>query len=221
MTSGTFTQKMILIGFLLSDELEFENSIEYVDFEAILAEAFVTIPQRRDRGRLTTLLLSWIATHGWCINHEKLKKSLRRFPPAELVNSYASLAGSFAIQQKLKGWNYLLSFASANDMRDLSESSTIEMRGLEPWALSAGFRLAKDTLKVDPRWVMSRSQLAEFRPEYKNRLIVGPNWRADVLSVVEKGVYRPADVQKIISISYEPAHRILKDLKDAGKMRVV
>lgn len=221
MVKGTFTQKMILIGFLLSDESQIENSADYVDFEAILAEAFITIPQRRDKNRLTTLLLSWIEVHGWCINHEKLKKNLEKLPHEEVLESYASLAGAFATFRKLKGWNYLLTFASTNGVKDLSESSTIAMRGLEPWALNAGYRLAKDTLKTDLRWVMSRSQLSEFRPEYKNRLIVGPNWRADVLSVVEKGVNRPADVQKIILISYEPAHRILKDLKDAGKFRLM
>lgn len=222
MNSLSFTEKLDAIGMLIGESKVKAKSKVYVDIESTLAEALVTIHQHRDRMRLLTILLTWIEVHGWCIIQEKFKKILQEIPEAELKDSYAALVGAFATSRKMKSWDHLFDYAPdlGASILEISQPSAIALRGREEWALRVNFNLATGSLETNKKWVMSRSQLAKTLAQYKNRLIIGPNWRADVYTAVGLGATRAADVQKLIPISKEPANRIIRDLKDAGFVKV-
>jgi predicted transcriptional regulator len=66
------------------------------------------------------------------------------------------------------------------------------------------------------KWTLTRKSVAAINVQYRNRLLYGADWRADVITAIQMGATRPATIVKWIGISYEPAHRIFEDLKDAG-----
>ena len=51
---------------------------------------------------------------------------------------------------------------------------------------------------------------------YKNRLIYGAQWRADIITAIERGAKTPIEISRMCGASYEPCHRVLSELKDAG-----
>lgn len=221
MNDLSFTEKLAAIGILISDKDFTQKKDSYVDIELTLAEAFITIHHLKDRLRILTLLMTWVEVHGWCVIQEKLKKHLYKLPRNDLMSSYAALIGAYAGSLKLKSWDHLLIYAPKPDSEilEISIPSAIELRGEDDWAKKSNFQLATGSLKTNTKWVLSRSQLAKTSIQYKNRLILGANWRADVLTAVHYGATRAADVQKILPISKEPANRIIKDLRDAGLVK--
>lgn len=218
MNDLSFTEKLSAIGISLSGSEPIGSRDLFVDIESTLAEALITIHHHKDNLRLLTLVLTWVEVHGWCVIQEKLKKYLQNISSDELKSSYASLIGAFAISRKLKSWEHLLSYApeAGSSILDISIPTAINLRGREDWASIAKFNISTGSLKTNLKWVLSRSQLAAHSVQYKNRLVLGPNWRADVLTSVHFGATRAADVQKLLPISKEPANRIIKDFRDAG-----
>lgn len=51
---------------------------------------------------------------------------------------------------------------------------------------------------------------------YKNRLIYGAQWRADIITAIERGAKTPTEISRMCGASYESCHRVLSELKDAG-----
>ena len=64
---------------------------------------------------------------------------------------------------------------------------------------------------------MSRELLAQRNPQYRNRLIIGPNWRADIITEIERGAKNPNQISKKLNCSYESAHRVWNDYNAASK----
>jgi DNA-binding IscR family transcriptional regulator len=52
--------------------------------------------------------------------------------------------------------------------------------------------------------------------QYRNRLIYGAQYRADIVTATQLGLTRVKDIVRLIGVSQEPASRILADLRDAG-----
>ncbi len=53
--------------------------------------------------------------------------------------------------------------------------------------------------------------LAKTNVFFRNRLIYGCNWRADIISAIECGSKNPTEIKKRLDCSYETAHRIFND----------
>ena len=69
---------------------------------------------------------------------------------------------------------------------DMPES-LLKLRGEEEWSRGSGFTLPKGVVRTDPKWTLSREALAAINRQYRNRLIYGPQWRADIVTAVERG----------------------------------
>jgi hypothetical protein len=91
------------------------------------------------------------------------------------------------------------------------------MIGDEAWSKYSGFLIPKNSEPIHEKYILSPRQLASCNQHYKNKLLYGANWRADIITAIEKGARNPRQASKISSSSYEPAHRIFNDLKAAGK----
>lgn len=63
----------------------------------------------------------------------------------------------------------------------------------------------------DERKIMSTQRLIRNNTVFKNRVLFGCNWRADIISCIEFGFANPSQIKKRLNCSYETAHRVFND----------
>jgi hypothetical protein len=58
---------------------------------------------------------------------------------------------------------------------------------------------------------MFPEELLKINLQFRNRLIYGANWRADIITAIQMGIDNPNKIKELIGCSYEPANRIFKE----------
>ena len=96
--------------------------------------------------------------------------------------------------------------------------SLLRLRGEERLARSAGFLVPRGTMSLNEEWVISRMGLPKINRQYRNRLINGAQWKADIITAIESNARRPAAASRATGASYEPCHRVFSELAAAGMM---
>lgn len=75
---------------------------------------------------------------------------------------------------------------------------------------SFGLKITELT-PADGRKIMSQDRLVRKNLFFRNRLLFGCNWRADIVSCLQSGFTNPTQVKKRLQCSYETAHRVFSD----------
>ena len=60
--------------------------------------------------------------------------------------------------------------------------------------------------------------LIKPKQQYRNRLIYGAQWKADINTAIENGARLPAEGSCATGASYEPCHRVFSELAAAEMM---
>ena len=195
-------------------ELASERGNRSADIERTLLEAslYVDSAERRIMG----LLASWITLHARIVCVGKLKRLLgkeKRGDP-QVIAALAYLA----VEHKHHEWKSLCKTYPPKYLWG-EEGTKLALKFQNP-VLSfskAGLFLPEKALRIDTRHILPIQALAKVHRQVKFRLLFGANIRADAAFYLSQGVDGPSDLMRAIGCSYEPAHRILVDFKNAGK----
>ena len=188
---------------------------KFTDIEQTLVLCAENIP---DNTRILCLILSWIHMHGGKVNIERLVKIAGKNPPVWL-GAFAQ----FAVYCKYHRWKKLVfkPIEVVSNGSLTSNQSRSQFKGEEVWSKGSGYLIPLGSEPIQKKWILSPKQLAEINIHYKNKLIYGANWRADIATAIEMGAKNPYQVAKISCCSYEPAHRIFNDFVNAGTIAKV
>ena len=194
-------------------ELSGERGNRTADIERTLLEAslYVDSSERRILG----LLASWITVHAKIVCVGKLKRLLEKdkLGDPQVVAALAFLA----VEHKHHEWKTLCKMYPAKYLWG-EDGTKLALKSQKP-VLSfskAGLLLPEKALRIDSRHVLPIQALAKVHPQVRLRLLFGANIRADAAFYLSQGVDGPSDLMRAIGCSYEPAHRILVDFKNAG-----
>ena len=216
--SASLEQKLAAIGVMVATQPLSREAASMVDIEDTIADSIVHLDGDGGDMRWLGSLLAWVRIHGGVVIIEKLVKILqRRFKQGASVE-FAALLGQFALEHDHRRWRALLVFAPKSPRLvgpPLLADSLIKVRGEEDWAQPANFLVPRGSLAAESKWVLSPGQLAKLSRQYRNRLIYGPQWRADIITAVEHGARTPAAASRTSGASYEPCHRVLHELEVA------
>lgn len=208
------SQRVTIFDKLASIGCQFADThLVSVDIEDTLAEAIETLPHTPDKGRLLKVLCSWILENGNQVILEKLGKILTKKAASGADVSYAAFLGAFATRNKIHKWSLLKKF---KPQKEILISDKKHSKPPVNWAQEVNFFLAPDGLKTDAKYTLSRAQIAKVHKQFRNRLIYGAQYRADIVTATQLGLTRATDIVRLIGVSPEPASRILADLRDAG-----
>jgi len=217
-------EKLAAIGVMLSAESLSTREIESVDIEETLADVAVALGRAQVNAnlRLFAPVLSWIEEHGSAVIVEKLTKIILRRREDGADVQCAALFGKFALSKGHKRWSAIVEKIAPKSgspevfgPTDLAESLLI-LRGEEDWARGSGFRVPKGSAVTHSKWTLSRAVLAKRNRQYRNRLIYGAQWRADIVTAYELGARTPAEASRMSGASYEPCYRVKAELDAAG-----
>lgn len=210
--SITIFDKLASIGCQFSDV-----QLVSMDIEEALAEAIETLPFAKDRGRILKVLCSWIIENGNQVILEKLGKILAKKVADGADVSYAALLGAFAVSRKLHKWHILKKFRPGSAVT-ISDNQ-LEGANIEVWASEVNFLMRIGGIQTDSKYTLNRSQIAKMHRQYRNRLIYGAQYRADIVTATQLGITTVKDIVKLIGVTREPASRILAELRDAGLVK--
>lgn len=223
--SLSIEQKLASIGVMVSASEVDVKQLREVDIEQTLIEAISCFGSDEAFLRYLNPVFTWIEEHGSVVIVEKFVKMLTNRQLQGKDIAYCFLMAKFAEHVGLRRWNQILKLKpNPNQLRfvgpeDICESF-IKLRGEEEWSQGSGFKLPRGIILLNKKWILSRSSLAKLNHQYRSRLIYGAQWRSDIITVIERGVTTPIEVSRLSGASYEPFHRILADLTDAGKLPV-
>ena len=215
MSRSELHKNLAAIGITISSDSFTRSKALRVDIEQTLIEAAQAIGQGDDR-RLLGLILSWIKVHGEIVNMKRLQKLLKQGEAPLWIRLFAFYGLSIGESR----WKIL---AKKLDKGTTLANEDLEMalkraafRGEEEWSKDTGFIVALNSETINEKFVLSSTQVAQINLMYRSRLIFGASWRADIITSMALGAKTPTEAARLSRSSYEPAHRIFKELEMAG-----
>lgn len=214
----TFNQKLKYIGcrILHNDGLVNYKNINPLDIdieETILQACYASETDLR----LLSILATWMSVHGDYIIVEKFYKKLKVFET--IYGHRPSTINLIAVQVLLSGstkWKKWITSHSKKSEFPVNEKlliSSIDFQGYNEDFKKHGVKIPKNFLRIREDDVLTTSELVKLNLQFKNRLIFGSSWRADIMTAIEAGVENPSKIAKLIGCSYEPAHRVFNEMK--------
>lgn len=218
MSRLSFDQRLSVIGFRIFSNNAYTSlapdDFFLCDIEANLVDAAY---EALTDGRIFSLLFSWLKVHGRHIHIEKFFK---------IARMRESQSGHNPIINAMSVWCTLCGFHNFKRHIDISSKNEflLEKEVTESFGRVQGFKtdFLKYNVKVPEKYLRIREQdvftdveLAKENLQFRNRLLFGASWRADIITAIDLGARTPTEVCKKIGCSYEPSYRIFKEYKIA------
>lgn len=196
------------IGFRISSNAIDKKSKIYFDIEETLIKALY---EAKNDGRLLSLIFSWQAANGQYLITEKFFKLRDRYQKIlgdnHLINALCAYSVFIGLHKYKKGslrletTQFLLRDAPA----------AIKSSGAVPWLKEINILCPNSHFVLKSESVMFPEELLKINLQFRNRLIYGANWRADIITAIQMGIENPNKIKELIGCSYEPANRIFKE----------
>lgn len=218
----SLNQKLLLCGFRISiknPEIPDKN-LSCFDFD--LEETLILSAYEAENDfRLLSLLATWITVHGEYVIVEKFFKKLKEFEKYRgSTPTVLNLLAAVAVEAGSSKWKKWITCSSQKPEYPVNEAllkSSIEYQGYNEDLASYGILVPAKFLRIRTEDVFSIEELAKNNRQYRNRLIYGASWRADIISAIEIGLQNPSIIARTIGCSYEPSHRIFQEYSLARK----
>ena len=178
------------------------------DLEATLLDASSTACHD---GRLESIEFSWIHVHAAHVLVEKLQKQLRHADPVTRL-MWSALAAC-AVKQGQHKWRKVIEVPTrpVQLFPGNVEASALSLKGPEPWLAEYHILVPAGRLRIRESDILTIEELARMNRQYRNRLLYGASWRADIITAIEEGAATASAIVRQTGCSYEPAHRIRKE----------
>lgn len=207
METPNLNTALFRIGFRIGSNDIGDNPEYYVDIEETIIKALY---EARNDGRLLSLIFSWQAVNGEYLITEKFFKLRERYQkilgPNHLINAFCAYSVHLGLHKykkgsvRLPGEKFLLREAPA----------AVKSSGEVSWLKDINIICPNSHFIIKNESIMPPKELVKFNLQFKNRLIYGSNWRADIITAIQLGIENPSKIKELIGCSYEPANRIYK-----------
>lgn len=205
MSNVSLNQKLSHIGIRLAGLTTELTEKVWIDIEETLYQASLEV---ESDSRLFMLLCSWVSVHGKYVVIEKLLAWQKQKESAWLVG-----LAIFAVAHKIHGWKSLIKKIEAE--RSLSTNqiarAAIDFKGEDNTFKNTGFLIPKGSLRIRSKDVATVLDLSRENLQYRNRLLIGSNWRSDIITAIQLGYKNPYQIAKATGCSYPSAFYTFKD----------
>ena len=200
------TKKLIGIGFKIDGEGEKNPNIE----DVLIAAA--TEGMNRDF-RILSLLTDWFSIHHKYVNIDRLIRALKQTNNSR-AKSYFSAIGKWL--EKHNGFKKLSKIYRGEPvLLGLTKDYQflIKRNGEDERFIESKLRVAKGTLRTRPEDILPQEELAKIHSDYYFRVLIGPSYRADMVSLFSRNSSLTASqLAKQTYGSFATAWDVMKDL---------
>jgi hypothetical protein len=188
------------------------------DVEVTLVAAAVAGMDHNDL-RILAVLTTWFGVHHAHVNADKLVRLVRATPSVRVGAYWAALSAWQAKDRRFKRLVDDHSVAPV-DLLHVGNAFQLARRGEDERFRGTALRAPAGTLRDRSGDVLSPQELVRRHAGYRNRVLMGPSWRADVWTVLEKAPdISVAELARRVSCSFATAWEAAQDfrlLRDAG-----
>lgn len=163
--------------------------------------------------RVLGVLVQWIEVHQAHVNAERLTRALREHPETRVRVFWAAI-GAWLGKDRRYARLLTLYTGQPVDLLSVGNDFQIERRGEDERFAGTCLRVPTGTLRRRTADVLSPTDLARQHPGYRNRVLMGPSWRADVWTALEADpTLSAAAAARKASCAFATAWQVKQDFK--------
>jgi hypothetical protein len=163
--------------------------------------------------KLLSLICSWILVHGDYVVVDKLQKKVGELDANDPAKTWMMAVFVFAKSQGMHKWaKWAKKFKHPRYLfGDELTLLAVKRKGEMNLFKDYGIVVPNGALRIRENDALEPAELAQQNKQYRNRLLFGASWRADIITLIQAGAKNPYQIAKVLGCSYEPAHRIFKE----------
>jgi hypothetical protein len=163
--------------------------------------------------RVLSALTTWLGVHQAHVNADRLVR-LATAETSERVRAYwAAIASWLAKDRRFARLNTAYDGPRV-ELLPVGTDFQLKRRGEDPRFIGSKLKAPAGTLRDREDDVLTPEVLARRHAGYRNRLLIGPTWRADVWTVLERAPeLSVAEVARQASCSFATAWQVVRDFK--------
>ncbi|MCE9576336.1 MAG: hypothetical protein K8W52_24525 [Deltaproteobacteria bacterium] len=163
--------------------------------------------------RVLSVLTTWFGVHHAHVNADALIRLVAAHPSHRVHAYWAAVASWCAKDRRFarlaKGYR-----GPAIDLLSVGTDFQLARRGADPRFAGTVLRVPSGTLRDRAKDVLSPEVLVRRHAGYRNRVRMGPTWRADVWTVLERSpALSIAEVARRVSCSFATAWQVAQDFR--------
>ncbi len=161
--------------------------------------------------RVLSVLTTWLGAHHDYLNADRLVRCVSEHPSKRARAYWAAVATWLGKDRRLARLRKLHD-GSTVDLLPVGTDFQIARRGEDERFSGTVLRVPAGTLRDREADVLTPAEVARLHAGYQNRVRVGPTWRADVWTELERAPHAPvAEVAKRAGCSFATAWQVVRD----------
>lgn len=205
--AASLTRDMVGIGLNFAAEANATAPIEET-----LVHASVAGMEHGDL-RVLAVLTTWLGVHHRHVNADRLVRCVAEHPSGRVHAYWAAVARWLAKDRRFARLA-ALSREGAVDLLPVGTDFQIARRGEDERFVGSALRVPAGTLRDRAADVLSPAVLVRRHAGYRNRVRMGPTWRADVWTVLEEDPdVSVAEAARRAGCSFATAWQVVQDFR--------
>ena len=161
--------------------------------------------------RVLSVLTSWLGVHHAHVNADRL---VRLVTAHDSIRVRAYWSGIAMWLGKDRRFARLISKQAPVDLLSVGTAFQLKRKGEDERFTGSSLRVPRETLRDRDDDVLSAEVLAKRHAGFRNRVIIGPTWRADVWTILEKAPQlSAAEAARRASCSFAAAWQATRDFR--------
>jgi len=161
--------------------------------------------------RVLSVLTTWLGAHHHYVNADRLVRCVSEHPSLRVRAYWSAVATWLGKDRRLARLRKLYDGAAVA-LLPVGTDFQIARRGADKRFLGTGLRVPAGTLREREADVLTPAELARHHAGYRNRVRLGPTWRADVWTELERAPHAPvANIAKRAGCSFATAWKVAQD----------
>ena len=182
------------------------------DIESTLLFASVLGMDNGDH-RVLSVLTTWNGVHHGHVNADRLIRLVGAHP-SERVRAYWAAVASWISKDRRFARLHGTYEGRPLELLSTGTEFQIQRRGEDERFVGSKLRVPSGTLRDRPSDVLSPEQLVRRHAGYRNRMLMGPSFRADVWTALERTPHPSiAEVAREASCSFATAWQVVQDYR--------
>lgn len=161
--------------------------------------------------RVLSILATWLSVHASQINADRLVRGVSEHP-SDRVRAWWAATGQWLGKDRRFGRLLKLYDGPVLDLLPVGTDFQIARRGEDARFMGSALRVPAGTLRDRAADVYSPEALVRQHAGYRNRVRMGPTWRADVWTVLERDPdLSVAEAARRAGCSFAAAWQVVQD----------
>lgn len=161
--------------------------------------------------RVLSVVTTWLRIHHAMLNADRLIRCVSEHP-SDRVHAYWSAVARWLAQDRRLAKLFGLYSGAPVELLPVGTDFQVARRGEDPRFVGSSLRVPRGTLRDREDDVIPPEALLRRHAGYRNRVKMGPTWRADVWTVLEADPeIGPAEAARRAGCSFATAWQVTQD----------